>query len=128
MRSQGTPKATGAGPAAAAGSTGANAVVGPNQQYLFSTIFEKEEDIKDNPFEFDKKSIGPRKEAYPNMKFEGPLFKKGKESELELKERFFIYHDNNLVSFKVKIIFDYTLNRIRKTLKREASSILSMHG
>jgi hypothetical protein len=36
------------------------------------------------------------------MKFEGPLFKKGKESEFQLKERYFIYHENNLVSFKVR--------------------------
>jgi hypothetical protein len=35
------------------------------------------------------------------MKFEGPLFKKGKESEFELKERYFIYQDNNLITFKV---------------------------
>lgn len=29
------------------------------------------------------------------------MFKKGKDSEFELKERYFIYQDNNLVSFKV---------------------------
>ena len=93
MRSQGTPKVSGgaaSGATPGGGSNGPN-VSGPNQQYLFSTIFEKEEDIKDNPFEFDKKAIGPKKENYPNKKFEGPLFKKGKESEFELKERYFIY-------------------------------------
>jgi hypothetical protein len=97
--------------------------VGPNHQYLFSTIFEKEEDIKENPFEFEKKNVGPKKETYPNMKFEGPLFKKGKESEFELKERYFIYHDNNLVTFKVLYIFTQSLpsDRIPKTRRREAS-------
>lgn len=81
MRSQGTPNKNNSsgGPG---GTGGGNANIGgPNHQYLFSTIFEKEEDIKDNPFEFDKRTLGPKKETYPNMKFEGPLFKKGKESE-----------------------------------------------
>ena len=72
---------------------------------MFSTIFEKEEDVKDNPFVFSKANIGAkRQEGYANQKFEGPLFKKGKESEFELKERYFIYQDNNLVSFKVSLV------------------------
>ena len=71
------------------------------QQHLYSTIFEKEEDCKNNPFVFEKFSLGPRKEDYPGKKFEGPLFKKGKVTEFELKERFFIYADNKIISFKV---------------------------
>ena len=73
----------------------------PNQAYLLSTIFEKEEDVKDNPFVFNKTALGQKKADYENYKFEGTLFKKGKDSEFELKERYFIYQDNNLVSFKV---------------------------
>ena len=69
---------------------------------MFSTIFEKEEDIKENPFVFNKTNLGPKKQEYPNHKFEGPLFKKGKKSEFELKERYFIYQDYNLIIFKVR--------------------------
>ena len=78
----------------------------PNQAYLLSTIFEKEEDVKENPFVFNKAYIGPRKEKYLIHKFEGTLFKKGKESEFELKERYFIYQEYNLVSFKVSECVD----------------------
>ena len=74
----------------------------PNQAYLLSTIFEKEEDVKENPFVFNKTAIGTKKAEYENYKFEGTRFKKGKDSEFELKERYFIYHENNLVSFKVR--------------------------
>lgn len=52
---------------------------------------------------FEKFNLGPRKDDYPNKKFEGPLFKKGKITEFELKERFFVYADNRIISFKVKL-------------------------
>ena len=52
-------------------------------QFLHSTIFEKEEDCKNNPFVFEKFSLGKKKDEYPNKKFEGPLFKKGKYTEFE---------------------------------------------
>ena len=48
------------------------------QQHLYSTIFEKEEDCKNNPFVFEKHNLGHKKEEYSFKKFEGPLFKKGK--------------------------------------------------
>lgn len=47
-------------------------------QFLYSTIFEKDEDCKNNPFIFEKFNLAPKKEEYPNLKFEGPLFKKSK--------------------------------------------------
>jgi hypothetical protein len=51
------------------------------KEHLFSNIFEKEEDCKNNPFVMEKFNLGPKKAEYPEKKFEGPLFKKGKESE-----------------------------------------------
>ena len=60
-------------------------------QYLYSTIFEKEEDCKNNPFVFEKFNLGPRLDDYPNKKLEGSLFKKAKYKDNELKERYFIY-------------------------------------
>ena len=76
-------------------------------QFLNSNIFEKEEDCKNNPFIFEKFSLGPKKEEYPAHKFEGPLFKKSKNSESELKERFFIYHEQKLVQFNVSRLFPF---------------------
>ena len=99
----------------------------PNQAYLLSTIFEKEEDVKENPFVFNKTAIGTKKAEYENYKFEGTLFKKGKDSEFELKERYFIYQENNLVSFKVSG-WRSDLNkscRIKQTRRKGVCSTLS---
>ena len=60
-------------------------------QFLHSTIFEKEEDCKNNPFLFEKFNLNMKKDEYPSQKFQGPLFKKSKNSENELKEKYFIY-------------------------------------
>lgn len=65
-------------------------------QFLYSTIFEKEEDCKNNPFVFEKFNLGPRKEDYPGKKLEGSLFKKAKYKDNELKERYFVYADQKL--------------------------------
>jgi len=76
---------------------------GPNErQHLYSSIFEKEEDCKNNPFIFEKFNLAQRKREYPSKKIEGPLFKKGKVSEFELKERYFIFYEHSIVSFKVR--------------------------
>jgi hypothetical protein len=66
-------------------------------QFLYSTIFEKEEDCKNNPFVFEKFNLGPRKDDYPNKMMEGSLFKKAKFKDNELKERYFIYADQKLI-------------------------------
>lgn len=71
---------------------------------MYSTIFEKEDDCKNYPFVFEKFNLGPKREDYPNKRFEGPLYKKGKVQEFELKERYFVYQDNKLIYFKVKIV------------------------
>ena len=71
-------------------------------QFLYSTIFEKEEDCKNNPFVFEKFNLSPKKEDYPNKKLEGSLFKKAKYKDNELKERFFVYSDYKLTQFKVR--------------------------
>eukprot|EP00347_Sterkiella_histriomuscorum_P000721 403374762 len=68
-------------------------------QFLTSNIFEKDEDCKNNPFVFEKFQLGSRKEEYANVKFEGPLFKKSKNSENELKERYYIYQEQRILQF-----------------------------
>ena len=70
-------------------------------QFLYSTIFEKEEDCKNNPFIFEKFNLGPKKEEYPSLKFEGPLFKKSKSQESQLKEKYFIFNEEKLTQFNV---------------------------
>ncbi len=74
---------------------------GQERQHLHSSIFEKEEDCKNSPFIFEKFNLSGKRPEYPNKKFEGPLFKKGKVSEFELKERYFIFHEHSIISFKV---------------------------
>jgi hypothetical protein len=69
-------------------------------QFLYSTIFEKEEDCKNNPFVFEKHSLGPRRDDYPDLKCEGSLFKKKSESN-ELKERYFNFTEHKIIQFKV---------------------------
>ena len=51
-------------------------------QFLFSEIFEKEEDIKDNPFVFEKFELGPKKSDYQGQKMSGTLLKKRKTKEV----------------------------------------------
>ena len=51
-------------------------------QFLFSEIFEKEEDIKDNPFVFEKFELGPKKSDYQGQKMSGTLLKKRKAKEV----------------------------------------------
>jgi hypothetical protein len=51
------------------------------------------------------------------------LFKKGKSTECELKERFFVYCDNRIISFKVRNIFRRITPipfRTKLTLRKEA--------
>lgn len=66
-------------------------------QFTYSNIFENEEECKNNPFMFEKHSLGTRKQDYPNFKHQGVLFKKkignGSEDSNNLKEHFFIYQD-----------------------------------
>ncbi len=71
-------------------------------QFLTSTIFEKEEDCKNNPFVFEKFNLQAKKNQYPNQKMDGPLLKKSKNSDNELKEKYFIYTDQRLLQFNVK--------------------------
>ena len=51
-------------------------------QFLFSEIFEKEEDIKDNPFVFEKFELGPKMSDYQGQKMSGTLLKKRKTKEV----------------------------------------------
>jgi len=70
--------------------------------FLYSTIFEKEEEAKMNPFVFEKQSpLEKRLESYPKTKFEGSLYKKSKHKDNELKERYYIFSENKLIQFKV---------------------------
>lgn len=63
-------------------------------QFLYSTIFEKEEDCKNNPFVFEKYNLKMKSNEYPDIKQEGPLFKKSKSKENEFKACHFIYSDS----------------------------------
>ncbi|CDW82463.1 protein kinase domain containing protein [Stylonychia lemnae] len=84
-------------------------------QFLHSTIFEKEEDCKNNPFLFEKFNLGLKKDEYPSMKFSGPLFKKSKNSESELKEKYFIYTEQrSLADTQERGILNIKYCRLKK--------------
>ena len=67
-----------------------------HNHFLFSNIFESEEEAKNNPFVFEKHSLAQRKDDYGDVKYEGALFKK-KEGAHELKEHYFIYLEQRLI-------------------------------
>jgi hypothetical protein len=52
--------------------------------YVFSNIFEKQEDIKNNPFIFEKHNLKKRKtdEEYGEVKMKGMLIRPKKQSAL----------------------------------------------
>ena len=66
------------------------------KDYAYSPIFEKEDDIRHEPFVFEKKlQLSPRKEIYDDLKFEGYLYKTKRDAATEhtqLVERYFVYH------------------------------------
>lgn len=73
-------------------------------QFLFSAVFEKEDAASSLPFIFEKTFLTKRKVKYPDFKFEGPLFKKSKCCETDLKEKYFILSGTMLIQFRVRVI------------------------
>ena len=59
---------------------------GIRSQFLFSEIFEREEDIQDNPFVFEKFELGAKKEAYKRTRIEGTLLKKRKAAKVSCSQ------------------------------------------
>jgi len=89
---------------------------GIKKEFIFSPIFEKEEDCIDNPFVFEKFDLSNKSplEGYPEKRMSGLLLKEksscsktddqaeqvnNNQTETKLKECFFVLSDNRLIQF-----------------------------
>lgn len=90
---------------------------GIKKEFIFSNIFEKEEDCTDNPFVFEKFDLQTKSplDDYPNKHISGLLLKdkssrskqateknddyKANQGETKLKECYFIYTDDKIIQF-----------------------------